>query len=219
MDRQDVLNQTVKYVQDTLEGDASGHEWWHVYRVWQLAKTIGAKEQADMFVVELGALLHDIADWKFHDGDIEIGPRKTTDWLTKLGLEQSIVEQVAYIVRHISYRGGTNTHVMETLEGKIVQDADRLDALGAIGIARTFAFGGAHGRAMYDPDHKPQDFDSFDEFRKNIKTGTTINHFYEKLLRLKDGMHTEAAKQIAEDRHTYMEGFLNEFYGEWDGKR
>ncbi|HEY1063891.1 MAG TPA: HD domain-containing protein, partial [Candidatus Saccharimonadales bacterium] len=163
--------------------------------------------------------LHDIADWKFHDGDTEIGPRRTTEWLTKLGVEQPIVERVAYIVRHISYRGGTNQHVMETLEGKIVQDADRLDALGAIGIARTFAFGGAHGRSMYEPDQGPQSFDSFQEFKKNMKTGTTINHFYEKLLLLKDGMHTDTAKQIARARHAYMETFLDEFYAEWDGKR
>lgn len=220
MDKQTVLNQTVKYVQDTLSGDASGHDWWHVYRVWRIAQHIAANEPAaDPFIVELGALLHDIADWKFHDGDEEIGPKTASAWLEKQNVSADIIEQVAYIVRYISFKGGTNKHQMETIEGQIVQDADRLDAIGAIGVARTFAFGGKAGRPMYDPDHKPQTYDSFEEFKGSIKAGTTVNHFYEKLLLLKDGMHTKTAQQMADARHKYMEDFLEQFYAEWNGKR
>lgn len=210
---------TYEFVKDKLGADKTGHDWWHVVRVLNLARHIAAKEKgADMLVVELGALLHDIADWKFHDGDITAGPRATRDWLESRQAPVDLIEKVSYIVEHVSYRGGTNKHVMQTLEGKIVQDADRLDALGAIGIARAFTFGGARGRGMYDPDHAPETHTSFDSFRQSIDTNTTINHFYEKLLLLKDKMHTTTARTMAEHRHNVMQQFLDEFYAEWNGK-
>jgi uncharacterized protein len=215
-----IVQKTADFIEQKFAAEGSGHDWWHMYRVWQLAKTIAEQEKgADMFVVELGALLHDIADWKFHDGDPEAGPKAATAWLTEQKVSSEVIDQVVYIVRHISFKGGTNKHAMQTLEGKIVQDADRLDAIGAIGIARTFTFGGSHGRVMYDPNSAPQTFNSFEEFKASIKKGTTVNHFYEKLLLLKDGMHTTTAKKIAQSRHEYMEKFLDEFFAEWEGKR
>ena len=215
----DLVEKTAEFVKNKFEEEASGHDWWHMYRVWQLAKTIAASEpSANLLVVELGALLHDIDDWKFNDNDEEAGPKAAAEWLHSQGANNEVTEAVTYIVRHISFKGGTNAHAMQTLEGKIVQDADRLDAIGAIGIARTFSFGGSRGRTLYDPTVKPQNFESFEAFRAAMDKGTTINHFYEKLLTLKDGMHTGAAKKIAADRHSYMESFLKEFYAEWDGK-
>jgi len=204
-----------------MGADTSGHDWWHVHRVLKLSQYIAAHEKdANMEVVELAALLHDIADWKFNDGDLEAGPQAVRDWLGAHGAAEELIEKVVYIVEHISFRGGTNTHEMQTLEGKIVQDADRLDALGAVGIARTFAFGGSAGRAMYDPDNAPaQQYSSFEEYRNSLHDSTTVNHFYEKLLLLKDRMHTATARKLAEHRHKVMEEFLAEFYQEWDGKR
>lgn len=220
MNANNVINQTVKYVQEAMSGESSGHDWWHVYRVWQTAKHIAQKEPgANMLVVELGSLLHDIADWKFHDGNEDIGPETAGKWLDTQQLEPSIIKQVTYIVRHISYKGGTNKHTMKSLEGQIVQDADRLDALGAIGIGRAFAYGGSMQRSMHEPDKKPKSYANFEDFKDSIKTGTTINHFYEKLLKLKDGMHTATARQLATERHEFMERYLAEFFAEWEGKR
>jgi uncharacterized protein len=221
MPKDDITTRTYDFVRAKLGGEKTGHDWWHVHRVLQLARHIAQEEQgADMLVVELGALLHDIADWKFHDGDLNAGPRATREWLESQHVAQDIVDNVAYIVEHISFRGGTNKHVMETLEGKIVQDADRLDAMGAVGIARTFTFGGARERTMYDPAQPPQKHDSFESFKKvTLNGGTTINHFYEKLLLLEDGMHTKTARTLAEHRHEVMQHFLDEFYKEWNGER
>jgi uncharacterized protein len=216
----EIITKTRAYAEEALRGHADAHDWWHVYRVEKLAMTFAGEEKgADLFVVQLGALLHDIADWKFHNGDIEVGPRKTREFLSGLGVDPEVIARVEYIVRHISFRGGTNKHVMETLEGKIVQDADRLDALGAIGIARTFAFGGSVGREMYDPENKPRDFKSFEEYQKGVQGNTTINHFYEKLLLLKDRLHTDSAKRLAQKRHDYTVQFLDEFYAEFEGVR
>lgn len=217
----ELIERTRAYVQEAMQGEGSGHDWWHVHRVEQMALHLAAQEKgADVLVVQLGALLHDIADWKFHDGDFEAGPRKTTEFLTAQGADPALIEKVAYIVRNVSFRGGTNKHVMASLEGKIVQDADRLDALGAVGVARTFAFGGSQNREMYDPANKPREYASFEEYKKHhISGNTTVNHFYEKLLLLKDRLHTEAARKVAQKRHEFMEQFLDEFYAEWDGKR
>jgi len=218
-DKQMIIDRTKAFIEQKFRGEGSGHDWWHMYRVWQLAKHIAKSEAgSDLLVVELAALLHDIADWKFTDGDDEAGPREARKWLEDQQVDESVIEKVEYIVRYISFKGGTNTHKMSTLEGKIVQDADRLDAIGAVGIARTFAFGGAFNRAMYDPDQKPQNFESFAEFKASIKTGTTVNHFYEKLLLLKDGMHTKTGKELARHRHEFMKAYLSEFYDEWEGK-
>jgi len=220
MTEEEIIERTKKHVDELMRGEASGHDWWHVYRVWKMALHLAEMEKgADTLVVSLGALLHDIADWKFNGGNIEVGPRKAREWLESIGVEESVIEKVAYIVRNISYRGGTNTETMNTLEGKIVQDADRLDALGAVGVARTFVFGGSRGREMYDPDKKPLKEVTLEAYQKAVDDGTTINHFYEKLLLLKDKMNTESARKIAQHRHEYLETFLDEFYAEWDGER
>lgn len=213
-----VLEETREYVRAKMEGEGSGHDWWHIVRVVENAKTIAAKEGGDLFIVELAALLHDIADWKFNSGDSTVGARVSREWLSKLSVDEEIIEQVAYIVEHISFKGGTNKHKMKTLEGKIVQDADRLDALGAIGIARVFAFGGAHGRQIYVPGMKPRQYDSVEAVQKALHDNHGINHFYEKLLQLKDKMNTKTGKQMAENRHKFMENYLEQFYAEWEGK-
>jgi uncharacterized protein len=213
-----IVQKTADFVKEKFSSEGTGHDWWHMYRVWQLARHIAQKEgKVNMLIVELGALLHDIADWKFHD-DPSAGAKETRDWLEKLKVDASIIDEVAFIVEHISYKGGFNKYQMRTLEGKIVQDADRLDALGAIGVARTFAFGGASGRAMYNPDIKPIEYKSLQQFKEKIPHNHTINHFYEKLLLLKDKMNTKTGKHIALGRHRYMEKFLQEFYAEWEGK-
>jgi uncharacterized protein len=217
VDKNLVIQQTANYAKKTLEGEGSGHDWWHIYRVWQLAKTIGKSENADMFIVELGALLHDIADYKMHEGDEEIGPKTARKWLENLKVDNQIIEQVVYIVGGINFKGAKVKHDIKTIEAQIVFDADKLDALGAIGIARTFAYGGHMDRPIYEPSEKPHFHTSFEEY----KTGKshTINHFYEKLLLLRDFMYTKTAKQIAVDRTKYMEDFLQKFYAEWEGNK
>jgi len=214
-----ILHKTRAFVKAKLSGEATGHDWWHIVRVVDAAKVIAAAEHADLFVVELGALLHDIADWKFASGDLEAGPAVARELLEGLQADPSVIDAVVEIVAHISFKGGTNKHVMQTLEGKIVQDADRLDAIGAVGIARTFAFGGFAGREMYNPAVAPKQYADFKDVQASVKTNTTINHFYEKMLLLKDRMHTQTACQMAARRHEYTEQFLEEFYAEWDGRR
>lgn len=214
----DLIVKTADYVKKQMSGEHTGHDWWHVYRVWQLAKHIATKENgADLQLVEVAALLHDIADWKFNDGDLETGPKAARKWLESQGQPEDFILAVEDIVRNISYKGAGTSSDMSSLEGEIVQDADRLDALGAIGIARAFAYGGAHGREMYNPDVKPELHQDFESYKKN--NSHTINHFYEKLLLLKERMHTKTAKQMAEHRHKFIEGYLEEFYAEWDGER
>ena len=211
-----VLKKTEEYIRNKFSGEGSGHDWWHIYRVRNLAVRIAAGENANLFVVQLAALLHDIADWKFNDGDMDAGPRLAREWLEKLQVGEEIISQVCEIIKGVSFKGAGVTAKMTTTEGIIVQDADRLDAIGAIGIARTFAYGGHRGQEIYNPDVRPEWHDSFEEY-KNC-TGSTINHFYEKLLLLKDLMNTETARKIAVERHRYMEQFLDRFYKEWDGK-
>lgn len=211
----DLIKKTADYVRNELDGEGSGHDWWHIYRVWQLAKHIAAKEEADLQVVELAALLHDIADWKFHNGDTEAGPRKAREWLEQQGADENIIEHVCEIIRTISYKGAGVATPMKTREGMIVQDADRLEAMGAIGIARAFAYGGHKNRQMYDPEDKPELHQSFEDYKSS--KGHTINHFYEKLLLLKDRMNTDEGKRIAQGRHEYMEEYLKRFYEEWEG--
>ena len=213
---QSILDRAAAYIQQTLAGDSSGHDWWHIWRVWQNARRIGVEERADLFVVELAALLHDIADWKFHDGDETAGPRASRAWLADQNVDAATIDHVCEIIATLSFKGAGVPTPMRTLEGKVVQDADRLDAIGAIGIARAFAYGGHKGRAIYDPDQPPQPHASFEAYKKNA--GPTINHFYEKLLLLRDLMNTVAARRLAKERHEFMEQFLQQFYREWNAE-
>jgi uncharacterized protein len=184
----DIIPRTAAHVQEALSGDGTGHDWWHVHRVWKTAQRIGRAEGADMLVVELAALLHDIADWKLNDGDSAVGPRLAKEWLDSQGLEPAVTDHVCQIIAGISFKGAGVEQPSLSLEGQVVQDADRLDAMGAIGIARAFAYGGAKGRMIYDLAAKPAEHRTAEEFLKN--GGTTINHFYEKLLLLRDRMNT-----------------------------
>jgi uncharacterized protein len=216
MDKEDILKQTEDYVRKKLEGEASGHDWWHVQRVLKNAVLIGKHEKADLFVVQLAALLHDISDWKFNKGDDSIGPKLAREWLENLKVEDNVISHVCEIIKDVSFKGSGVVSKMRTKEGCIVQDADRLDAIGAIGIARAFAYGGHKGREIYNPKIKPEKHESFEQYKNN--KGPTINHFYEKLLLLKDRMNTETAKKIADKRNKFMEQFLERFFKEWEGK-
>jgi uncharacterized protein len=211
----EIIEKTRAFIEQKFKGEGSGHDYWHMYRVWELSKHIAQKEEdVDMLVVELGAFLHDIADWKFHD-DPEAGPKATRSWLESINVDENIIYQVEDIVRNVSYKGA---HVKNKLsrEGQIVWDADKLDAIGAIGIARCFAFGGSAGHVMYDPSEKPTMHTSFEEYKK--MKASSVTHFYEKLLLLKDKMYTKTGQQLAEHRHKYLEDFLEEFHAEWEGK-
>jgi uncharacterized protein len=210
-----IINTTANYVKATLTDAEGGHDWWHIYRVWQAAKQIAKGEQADLLVVELGALLHDIADSKFNGGDETIGPVKAKAFLETLQLAPNTIDHVVQIVANISFMGGKEKALFKSVELDIVQDADRLDAIGAIGIARTFNYGGFKNRPMYDPNNPPNLNKSKEQYKYN--NDPTINHFYEKLLLLKDRMNTATGKQLAEERHQFMELFLAQFYKEWEG--
>ena len=216
MNKTAVLTRTEEFVRAKLAGESTGHDWWHIYRVRQTAIQIAQQEDADLFVVQLGALLHDIADWKFHDGDETVGPRIAREWLEGLDVDEAVIAHVCEIIKDLSFKGAGVRVPMRTREGMVVQDADRLDALGAIGIARTFAYGGAKGRELYNPQILPERHETAEQYKQS--TGTTINHFYEKLLLLKDLMNTETARRIAEERHRFMERFLGRFFAEWDGR-
>ncbi len=198
-----------------LRSDTTGHDWWHVERVTNLASRIAREEQADIYVCELAALLHDVADYKIA-GDEATGLRRVGDWLEAHQVEADVSRLVLEIIAALSFAGG-NQPPMRTLEGQVVQDADRLDAIGAIGIARAFAFGGSRGRALYDPEQPPSTYASKEAYHQS--RSSTINHFYEKLLLLKDRMNTALARQLAEERHRYLETFLEEFLEEWQGHR
>ena len=215
MDSKKLIEKTRLFVEKELADDSSGHDWWHVYRVWSIAKKIAQKENADQTIVELAALLHDIADWNFNDGDDSGGPRQVAAWLNKIGVDAGLVDEVCEIISTLSYKGAGVATPMRTIEGKIVQDADRLDAIGAVGIARTFAYGGNKNRLMYHPEEAPVMHESFEHYKNN--KGHTINHFHEKLLLLKDRMNTESAKNLAEQRHLFMKNYLDRFHKEWDG--
>lgn len=217
MNHQEIIDQTVKFVKETLANAEGGHDWWHIYRVWQLAKKIATTEKANLLVVELGALLHDIADAKFNDGDESIGPKKAREFLQSISVEEEIITHVENIIQHISFKGGNFEQAFNSSELAVVQDADRLDAMGAIGIARTFNYGGFKNRAMYEPNIPPNLNMSKEEYKNS--TAPTINHFYEKLLLLKDRMNTTTGKAMAKHRHQFMEEFLEEFYNEWEGEK
>ena len=208
-----MIQKTKEFVKDKLYGEGSGHDWFHIERVYNLAKYISKKENANSFIVEMTALLHDIDDWKFSSSNTT-DTTITENFLLSLGVDTESFEKIIKIIKTMSFKGGVVDSTQHTIEGMIVQDADRLDAIGAIGIARTFAYGGNKNRVLYDPDIKPITFGSLDEVKN--KDNHTINHFYEKLLKLKDLMNTNSGKELAERRHNFMENFLSEFYYEWN---
>lgn len=214
MNNYEVIDRTASYMKERLVNDSSEHDWWHTYRVWKLGIKIATSEGANLYVVELACLLHDIADYKLHGGDEEIGPRLAGEWLQKLSVESPVVEHVRGIISTSSFKGANAQNRIATLEGQCVQDADRLDAIGAMGIARCFAFGGKKGNIMYDPSIPVNMGMSEEEYKR--ADHTQMNHFYEKLLLLKDRMNTQTAKKIAEEKHKFMEIFLKQFLKEWN---
>lgn len=216
MDHQEIVDRTAVFVKQALSNSESGHNWFHIERVWRNAKLIAASEKVNLLVVELAALLHDIADSKFHHGDEMIGPETARKFLSELAVKKDITDHVVNIIANISFKGGNHNQAFKSLELSVVQDADRLDAIGAIGIARAFHYGGFKNREIYDPSIAPK-LDMTKEEYKN-STAPTINHFYEKLLLLKDLMNTSSGKKLAEQRHTFMETYLLQFYQEWNGK-
>ncbi len=215
-DQQMLIERCINYVKEELSEGEKGHDWWHIQRVWRTSRLIAASEPVDKLVVELAALLHDIADAKFYAGDEEVGPTKARAFLQSELVEPVVVEHVVQIIRNISFKGGNHIVLFSSPELQVVQDADRLDAIGAIGIARAFHYGGFKNRLLYHPDIKPNLQMTKEEYKNS--DAPTINHFYEKLLLLKDRMNTPTGKALAMKRHTFMEEFLEEFNKEWYGE-
>jgi uncharacterized protein len=216
MNNSQILENTQEFVKSTLEGAEGGHDWFHIQRVLNNAQLISQTEDVDQFIVSMGALLHDIADSKFHNGDETVGPATAREFLTGQGVSEEVIEHVVNIIENISFKGGNQSQNFRSPELDVIQDADRLDAIGAIGIARAFNYGGFKGRALYDPEIEPKLNMSKEEYKAS--TAPTINHFYEKLLLLKDRMNTNTGKKLAEERNEYMKSFLEQFYQEWNGK-
>jgi uncharacterized protein len=217
MTNQNLINDTIAFVKKELKNAEGGHDWFHIERVFKNAVLIANGEKSDNLVVQLGALLHDIADSKFHDGDETVGPKKARLFLESENVPENTIVHVVNIIENISFKGGHEAQKFTSLELDIVQDADRLDAIGAIGIARTFNYGGFKNRAIFNPEIKPNLNMSKEEYKNS--NAPTINHFYEKLLLLKDNMNTKTGKEIAAQRHDFMELFLNQFYAEWNGEK
>ena len=218
MNKEQIIKRTIQFVKQTLEGAEGGHDWFHIERVYNNAKQIASGEDVDLFIVSLGALLHDIADAKFYDGDESVGPKKARAFLENEEVDEEIIVHIENIIKYISFKSSLDSgSTFTSPELKVIQDADRLDAIGAIGIARCFNYGGFKNRALYDPSISPNLNMSKEEYKKS--TAPTINHFYEKLLLLKDKMNTETGRLMAEERHAYMEGFLSQFYDEWNGRK
>lgn len=213
----DLINETILFVKQKLENAEGGHDWFHIQRVYKNALLIAEGETCDSTVVKLGALLHDIADSKFHDGDETVGPKIAREFLETKNFGEVTIQHVINIIENVSFKGGKTEKLFSSVELDIVQDADRLDAIGAIGIARTFNYGGFKNRALYNPEIAPNLSMSKEEYKNS--DAPTINHFYEKLLLLKDKMNTETGRQIAKERHEFMEKFLSQFYAEWEGVR
>ncbi|NTV11176.1 MAG: HD domain-containing protein [Zoogloea sp.] len=212
-----LVERVAEHIKARFQSESSGHDWHHIQRVWTLARQIAAREGADQEIAELGALVHDIADWKFHGGDDSVGPRQAELLLAREGAPARIIEPVVDIVATISFKGAGVRTEMRTLEGRCVQDADRLDALGAIGIARCFAYGGHAGRLMHDPEVPPVMHATADAYK--AARGTSLNHFHEKLFLLKDRMNTSTGRELAQERHRYMEEFVARFLAEWGDAR
>jgi len=218
MDTHLIIQNTIQFVKETLEGAEGGHDWFHIQRVLNNAKLIAQDEDVDLFIVQLGALLHDIADAKFYDGDESVGPKKARAFLESQKVPEATIVHVENIIKYISFKSSLSGGATFTSpELDVIQDADRLDAIGAIGIARCFNYGGFKNRVLYDPNIPSNLNMTKEEYKKSASP--TINHFYEKLLLLKDKMNTDTGKRIASDRHIYMEGFLQQFFDEWDGKK
>lgn len=213
----DLIEHTITFVKEQLEQAEGGHDWFHTERVYKTAMTLAKEEGADMQTVALAALLHDIADSKFNDGDETIGPRKAREFLKENRVDEKVISQVVNIIKYMSFKNSFEEGGFDSLELRVVQDADRLDAIGAIGIARAFNYGGFKNRGLYNPEIKPNLNMTKEEYKKS--TAPTINHFYEKLLLLKDKMHTKTGRQMAAGRHAFMEAYLSQFYSEWEGKR
>ncbi len=216
MTDQQLIDNTISFVKRTLANAEGGHDWFHIERVYKNALLIAKGEPVDGLTVALGALLHDIADSKFFNGDETIAPKMASEFLLSQNTDSVVIEHVIQIIKNISFKGGIKEQTFTSPELDVVQDADRLDALGAIGIARTFNYGGFKNRKLYDPSIEPQLDMTPEEYKAS--TAPTINHFYEKLLLLKDRMNTKTGRSIAEKRHQYMEAFLKQFYAEWEGK-
>lgn len=217
MNDSEIVNKTILFVKAKLDNAEGGHDWFHIERVFKNALLIADGEDCNLMIVKLGALLHDIADSKFHDGDESVGPQIAREFLESQNLDEVSLNHVIQIMENISFKGGHVLNKFSSKELDIVQDADRLDAIGAIGIARAFNYGGFKNRGLYNPKIAPNLHMSKEEYKNS--EAPTLNHFYEKLLLLKDKMNTETAKKIAKDRHHYMEGFLSQFYAEWDGEK
>lgn len=216
--KQKVIKQLARLVRDEFENDTTGHDWWHITRVWHMAKYIAEHEKTtvDLFVIDAASLLHEMTDWKFNkDEDVEL--KKTMSLLTSFHVQKKVANHIIQIIKNISFKGAHISSKMPTMEGKIVQDADRLDAIGAVGISRVFTYGGSKGVPIYDPSLKPRQHASFQEYK--TKKSTSINHFYEKLFLLISSMNTKTGKQIAKERHEFMKTFLHRFFQEWKGKK
>lgn len=212
-----IINNAIDFVKETLKSAEGGHDWFHIHRVLKNTQLIAKSEEVNNLVVILGALLHDIADSKFHNGDERVGSKVARAFLESKNVDAVTINHVVAIIDNVSFKGGKMKRTFTSKELDVVQDADRLDAIGAIGIARTFNYGGFKNNAIYDPNVLPELNMSKDEYKKG--NGTTINHFYEKLLLLKDRMNTQTGRQIAEQRHQFMEQYLEQFYAEWSGEK
>ncbi|MGE6218616.1 HD domain-containing protein [Nubsella zeaxanthinifaciens] len=214
---QHIIAKTIAFVKETLATAEAGHDWFHIERVYKTAQKINQKEKADKLIVALAALLHDIADSKFNNGDEEIGPRKAGEFLEHIGVDTEVINEVKLIIKNLSFKASLGEINYSSKELNVVQDADRLDAIGAIGIARAFTYGGFKNRVLYDPEIKPNLNMSKEEYKNT--TAPTINHFYEKLLLLKDLMKTPTGKAMAQKRHEFMLSYLSQFYAEWEGEK
>lgn len=214
MDKKNIITNTIAFVKKQLANAEGGHDWFHIERVYKNAMLIAKNESADILVIQLGALLHDIADSKFHDGDETIGPKMAREFLLKQDIDLQVIDHVINIIENISFKGGNEAQKFKSAELDVVQDADRLDAMGAIGIARCFNYGGFKNREIYNPDIEPNLTMGKAEYKAS--NGPSINHFYEKLLLLKHKMNTKTGKALAEKRHAFMELYLEQFYKEWD---
>ena len=216
-DRNKILENIIASTKKYFEDAEGGHDFWHAYRVMKIAGKIAGNENADIFICEVAALVHDIADPKFHNGDEKKGSLIASGFLSALGLDEHTIRSIMFIIENVSFKGGINNSLSKSIELQVVQDADRLDALGAIGIARTFHYGGYKNRKIYDPEIQTKNYSSPEEYRKS--DAPSINHFYEKLLLLKDLMNTKTGKKIAKNRHAFLESYLKQFFNEWNGEK